>query len=173
MIGDFLQQLVKIIQWCWPFEIIRANEQGVRKTFGKIQGPLKPDWYWRVPWAQEMERESTLLDSLDLHIKSLTSSDGKPVSLEVTIWFVVFDAYKLWMTVVDIQENLARLAAGHVNVKVRRRTWLSLRTNQRALEQAVAIYCGKYAAEWGVEIPEVQITQITSAKPYRFLGGIN
>lgn len=171
MIGDFLQQLIRIIQWCWPLEIVRLNEQGVRKTFGKMEGPLSPDWYWRVPWMQEMEKESTLLDSLDLHIKSLTSKDGKPVTAEVTIWFRITDAYKLWMTVVDHEENLARLAAGHLNVKVRRRTWLSIRQNQRGLEQAIAVHCGHYAAEWGVEIPEVQITQITSAKPYRFLGG--
>lgn len=172
MIGDFLKQLVEIIKYFRFVRIVRANMQAVRKTFGAIEGPLPPGWYWCVPGLQEIEIETTLLDSVQVWAKSLTTADDVCFTAEVVLWFYIYDAYKHWTTINDFKPNLAQKAAGHLSERTRRRTWKSVRGRQRRLEISIRDFCAKEAEPWGVIVADAKITQLAKARPIRILGAM-
>lgn len=173
MIGDFLKQLVEIIKFFRFIRMVRVNENAVRMTNGTISKALPPGWYWCIPGVQRIEIETILLDSVEVRPKSITTRDDIPVTIEIVVWFKIVDVNKHWTTINEHKANLAQITAGHLNEKVRRRTWESVRRGQGKLEAALRVFCAEKTSGWGTQVTDVRITQLTKARPYRIIGTIS
>lgn len=172
MLNDFLKTILEVVKYFRFIRIVRANMQGVRKTLGKIEGPLSPGWYWSIPGLQEVEIETTLLDSVEVWVKSVTTRDDVAMLYEAVVWFRIDDAYKHWTTINNHKSNLAQKSAGYMNLKIRRRTWDSVRTRQRRLEIALRDFCASETASWGTIVTDARFTQLAKARPIRIIGAL-
>jgi regulator of protease activity HflC (stomatin/prohibitin superfamily) len=163
-----------------PIRIVRSYEQGVYFRNGQIsrwrrwspEMALHGGVYAIVPFFDAIETVNCQEDALDLPIQSITTTDGKQVSLSANVIYRVTDAV-LWYTAVrDFDENIQRLATRHIMSKVRDWSWADLCAEQKELEKSLRGTLGTKAARWGVEVLDCGFDTLVQARQYRLFGGL-
>lgn len=169
----FFENIWNFLKELQPIRIVRSYQQGVRFTNGiHSNKPLPPGVYAVIPFFDDIEAVNTQEDVIDLPMQTVTTSDGKQVTLSWNVEYQVVDAVLHFMSVRDFDENLPRKAARHIASRVRELTLDELVLGQRELEGSLKGTLQTRTKTWGVKILDVGITDIVQAKAYRFIGGL-
>jgi Membrane protease subunits, stomatin/prohibitin homologs len=168
LIGDNLGKLV-------PVKIVRSYQQGVKFSDGRDIALLGPGWHWYWPFKQAIEVIDVVEDVIDCEVQSLTTKpDDNGVAEEVTLSFVITlriaDARKLFVGLQDWAQNIERAARRYIHRRVRSWTYRQLIDKQTELEAGVKDTLSTRFEKWGVEITDVGLTDLTSARNYRVYG---
>lgn len=176
----FFENLWNFLKELQPLRIVYSFEQGVYFRNGQIsrwapempEMALPPNVYAVIPFFDDIEKVNIQEDTIDLPMQSITTKDGKPITMSWNVEFQVVDAVRHFMAVQDFGENLPRKAARHIASKVREWTMDELLRSQKKLEESLTGTLQTATKDWGVKILKVGLTDLVQAKPYRFIGGI-
>jgi regulator of protease activity HflC (stomatin/prohibitin superfamily) len=171
IVGIVSENLGKLV----PVKIVHSYEQGVKFSDGLDVALLGPGWHWYWPFKQRIEILSVAEDIIDCEVQSLTTKpDANGNAEEVTISFVltvkVADARKLYVGLQDWAVNIERAARRYIHRRVRSWTYRELIDKQTDLEAGLKETLTKRFEKWGVEISDVGMTDLTSARNYRVYG---
>ncbi len=101
-IFDFIES---VWEWLIPFVVIDAYEEGVVLRFGKFKRVVKPGLRWVWPLGVEVVKfETVVRQTAYLDPQSLTSKDGKSVTISGIVTFCITDIRKFLL---DIDEGEA------------------------------------------------------------------
>lgn len=176
----FFENLWNFLKELQPLRIVHSFEQGVYFRNGQISRwvvgapdlALPPGVYAVIPFFDDIEKVNTQEDTIDLPIQTLTTKDGKTVTLSWNVEFQVVNVVQHFMAVRDFDENMPRRAARHIASRVRNKTLDELINDQKELEDSLKGTLNTKAKTWGVKILDAGLTDIVQAKPYRFIGGM-
>jgi regulator of protease activity HflC (stomatin/prohibitin superfamily) len=170
-VAEFFGKILEFIHQLWPLRIVRVYQAGVRFWMGCVVGEqLGAGLYWFLPFFGAIEIVDTVEDVMDLPVQSVTTKDGKSVMFSANVSYMVTDAKLLYTEVQDFEENLQRIATGHLALRVREWTWDELQEGQRKLEISLRDTLTTRVKGWGSKIIECRLTDCVQAKQFRLLG---
>lgn len=166
----WLQLVFDKIEYLWPLRHIRSWERGVFMCCGwTYKKQLSPGVWPFIPWFMAIEVLPVVEDVIDLPTQSITTSDGRMVSFSANVSYEVTDVVALYTQVQDFGENLSRVAAGHLAMRVREWSWDELQEGQRKLESSLRDTLTTRVKGWGVRILETRLTDMVQAKQFRLI----
>lgn len=171
VVGIISENLSKLI----PVKIVRSYQQGVKFSDGVDVALLSAGWHWYWPFKQAIEVVDVAEDVIDCQVQSLTTKldeggRAEEVTLSFVITFKVADARKLFVGLQDYAVNIERAARRYIHRRVRAWTYRELIDKQTDLESGLKDTLTKRFEKWGVEITDVGLTDLTSARNYRVYG---
>lgn len=192
MSGSWLETIFDKIEFLWPLVRIQKWEKGLRTTFypryPKIYFWPYPSIIWvparvkqtilseglhrLIPWIEEIHEYGVVQDSIPLAVQSLTTLDGRSITIQFKILYIIFNVEKATNKVQQFTSSMTDLSEMYVNEQVREYTLNDLVSSQKALELSLMDALNKYSKKWGVKVIKAGITQLTETTNYRHFGNM-
>lgn len=161
-LSQILSGLVKPLQW-WI--VIAPWEEGVRVRLGKTSKKLCPGIHFRIPWLDRVYVQSTRIRILTETGQTITTADGKVLTLAVNVEFRISDVQRMFLSVSDPEMVILGKVAGLVAELVS--TTSSEGLTPKKIEEHAS---GKISAdEWGLSGIKVMVTNFAYVRTYRLL----
>lgn len=172
--GGCLQALIDFIvanlRACWPFRVVFAWGRGVVYRFGKDIKDVGPGIHWVWPFMEEISVESVVERVVDLVAQSITTKDGKTVTVSVNVAFTVNDIRLKQTAVHAFDDSISAAALSHIGRKLSQWTWDEALGKRSELERSLRETLSTKVKKWGVTIEDVGIPDYVLAKQYRHFG---
>lgn len=111
-LGDLVTSGAGLLKW-WV--IVAPWEQGVRVRRGKKLKLLHAGVHWKFPFVDRVFRQSTRLRVCELPLQTLTTHDGKSLTLKGLLGYEIFDVLQVYQTIHDIEDTLSNITLGLVS----------------------------------------------------------
>lgn len=109
-IFDFI---ASVWEWLIPWTIIDCYEQGVILRFGKFNRTANPGFVWIWPFGiEEVKYDTVVRQTSYLDVQSLTSADGKNVSIAGILVYEIKDIRKFLLDIDDGESDLQNMCYG-------------------------------------------------------------
>ncbi len=161
-IGTVLQNMAKPLQW-WV--VIAPWEQGVLVRLGKNPRLLRDGIHFRIPFIDRVHRISTRLRMVSEGGTTVTTKDGKAVTIGIGVQYGINNALKMMhavarpemMLLIKAQALITEYAAG------RRSEDLSCCAVNEEMKGRLP------ESEWGLCDVEISLTTIAFVPAYRLI----
>jgi regulator of protease activity HflC (stomatin/prohibitin superfamily) len=161
-----------LIQWFWklaPFMIMGDDCVGLVRRFGVYKRDMRPGFNWKWPVVEEGLKETAALGSTTLAVQTLTTSDGKTVTVRGFATWAVIGAREYILgcdnahSVINdvVCGVLAELVPLHPAADVLRGDRFPKEFRRAARERAKA---------WGVRIKDAGLVDRVEAQAFRLIG---
>ena len=170
---EWLNRIFEKILSLWPSRIILGpHEAGVRMTwipfFGLHIGTIGNGWYIKWGIIQDILFMEIKTQVVDLRCQSVLTRDLKDVTVSAAIRYYVTDVRKAILEVQDIDSSLIALAIGIIQDYVGNRNLVDC-TDREALKQEILKGIRDEAANWGLKIQKIYITDFGRTRNIRLL----
>lgn len=169
---SWLDRIIELLHSLWPLRIIHSYQRGVRFWLGIDTKELKPGLYAFIPFFGNIEVVTVVPDVMDLGVHSITTKDDRKITFSANVAYEITDARAMFTQVQDFERSLARLAEGHMAMKIREWDYAELILSQRELEKSLERTLTTKARPWGVSILDVFLTDLTEARQWRHFGTV-
>lgn len=115
---EFLAALQQLLLW-WV--IVAPWEQAVRVRLGKYLRVLNAGIHFRIPFIDKIFLQSTRLRFTDMPAQTITTADGKTVTLTGTVGYTIDDIRLLYETLHHANDTIMNLTMASVAKYVRGR----------------------------------------------------
>ena len=159
------QQLSKIFLW-WV--IINPWELGIRVRLGKYTKLLGPGIHFRIPGMDKVYAQNTRMEALDVPNQTLTTLDGKILTISVVVCFRIMDIELLYTNIQRVDQTIMGMVMGKVATSV-----TSLRSEEctpNKVERYVQDEINGLADDWGIEFYLISVNTFAYVKTYRLIG---
>lgn len=161
--------LSQILAAAWrPFQwwvTIAPWERGLRVRLGKVAATLEPGIHFRVPFLDRVYVQSVRLRIIEQEGQTITTADGKVLTVSIAVQFAIEDIAKLYATIAMPEMTLLSRAAALIAEHVARARSTEL-TGALLEERVSAALPG---AEWGLGQCRAYITTFAVVRTYRLL----
>ena len=160
MIEAILNFLSSLCFWT----VVNPDSSGVHLRCGRVHSVIGEGFHWQYPIIDEIQTITTAIQSIDLPNQTLTTKDGKTVTISGVVRYEVVCPEKTLFSISDYDEILQNLSMEVIGEQVplsnHTASTLSLRGRiQDKLEQEVY--------QWGINIISVGITDNAKTFPVR------
>lgn len=160
---DVLLTSIKVFQF---FDVINTWERGVVCRFGKPHRDVEPGFIWILPFfIEKVWSITTVPDVEKLDGQTLTTEDGKIVTLRGVVTYKVVDARKALLEVTTVKSSLEDACSGEIGRLVSETAAENL-TAARFWSRLTRA-CQSRAGEWGIEIVRVQLSDVAISRNIR------
>lgn len=157
-IFGFLQQFQ-----CWI--TIAPWESALRIRFGKNPKLLKTGINFRLPFFDRVFIQTTRLKSVYSSGQTVTTRDGKALTVSITILYTIEDIRKLYFKLSDPDHSIMALAEGCLSNEIA--NTISSQLSPEVLEELVTKKIP--TMDWGLGNFIVKITSYAMVKTYRIM----
>jgi regulator of protease activity HflC (stomatin/prohibitin superfamily) len=157
-----LQRLGNLLIW-WT--TIMPWEQAIRVRFGSRQSLLGCGLHWRIPYVDQIYRQSVRLRLTCLPIQTLSTLDGKTITLAGTFAYRIVDLAKLYNTIHHAETTVQFMAMSRIAAFVHSSS--SKDCGPKAIEDALKATID--VAQYGLESDGVKIVDYATVKTYRLI----
>lgn len=175
---NWLSTAIDWILKLWPFAKLEPWEEGLRITYKPALPFLPaetatqrigPGTHFCIWYFQEIHKESTVPQVLDLLAQSVTTKDEKVVSFSVNVEYEITDVTSNITKVHDFEKSLEAWCRIHLARRVRELNYSELIARQEWLEKRLSETLTTRAKRWGAQINDVGFTDLTLSRTYRLL----
>lgn len=110
-IKETIDYLLKIFEW-WI--VVMPWEEGIRVRFGKKTKLMKPGVHLRFPFIDSCYIQTTRLRVVNLPPQTISTLDGKTLSIVSVIGFSIIDIEKLYTTLFHPDSTICNMALGTI-----------------------------------------------------------
>ena len=167
--GDFFRMFLDKLHELWPIRIIDAGCQGVWYKQNGTCDLLEPGLHWFWPKLQRIEEVNVQYQNVDAGLQSLTTKDGKEITLSLNIGYSISDAATLWTSFQHFDTSIVNMARGHAAEIVCESDWAELASDPQSFGQELQEALQEDVGELGVRIEDVTADQLSRARTYRLL----
>ena len=153
-----------------PMEIVHTYEQGVYFKGGKDIKLLRPGIHFYRPIVGNIQKISTVPQTINLPTQSVLTKDFKPVTVSSNLEYKIHNARKVWTKVQDLDDSLHNTGMGYLGRFVRGYDYDLLAKSTAKLEEEVLDNLNEKVNPWGVTVNEFYVTDFVPAKQYRLFG---
>jgi hypothetical protein len=108
---SLVQQFFRLFVW-WV--MVAPWEQAIRVRAGKWVTLLGPGPHWKIPVLDKAYVQSIRRRMVNLNMQTLTTTDGKTVTVSGALGYRITDLLKLYQTLHHAEETLRTLALGEI-----------------------------------------------------------
>ena len=145
-IFDFIES---VWEWLIPWVILDPYEEGVVIRLGNFNRVIGPGIHWMWPVGIEACKYETVVRQTSyLDVQSLTSKDGKPVTISAILVYIIDDIRKFLLDIDDGETDLQNMCYGVIGDCVEDTNWIKIKINDfnnrvlRRCRHVSETYCG-------------------------------
>lgn len=142
-------------------------EQAIRVRLGKHVRLLNAGIHLKVPWLDRIYRQSVRMRMATVPAQTLTTGDGKPLTIAINLGYRIGDLLKLYETLHDADGTIGAMVAGAVGEFVATRN--SWEVTPDALAEAVESNVS--LEQFGVTGVRVSVQTFAFVRTFRFITG--
>ena len=164
---DFLLSIIQMFQF-WT--VVNEYERGVVLRLGRFKREIGPGLTWCIPfYVDHVLVDNVVNRVVELGPQSLTTKDGKDVTVNAVVTASIKDIKKALLEVEGVDHALADACCAAVGEHVNDTDWTDLRgeLSYDTLTKA----CRRQAFKYGIEIHRVQLKDLTRCRSLRILAG--
>lgn len=166
MIDKLIDFLIGIIDLFRFWQIVDEYERGIVLRLGRFHREIGPGLHWQIPFGVDRPLVDNVVPrTINLGEQSLTTSDGKGVVISGVVTARIHSIKKSILEVESVDQALMDACGGEISSVVSAATWDELHTG--ALAEKLTDVCRKRGWRWGIEIIQVQLTDLTLARSIR------
>ena len=162
IIQSLLNYMTDLLRW-WV--VVAPWEQAIRVRLGKRVALLHAGVWLRIPLVDKIYIQSIRLRVVSTHTQTLTSLDGKLLTIGATVGYSVKDILKLYQTMHFPEQTIQNIVAARIAQCVAANPAANLTP---AALGAVASN-GIDFSQWGLEAGQVQVTDFAFVRGYRLI----
>jgi len=166
---NWVATLITFLGQFWPVRKLMPYEQGVRFLLGKWWTPLDPGWYWCLPFFHDITAIVIRPQVIDLKNQAMTTKDGVCVAVSGMVAYSIVDAEAAILNVYDYDRALQNATIGVISEHVTRETFNSFIGRKEEIEGAILEAVQVHAAEWGLEINSLWVSEFARCWALRHL----
>jgi hypothetical protein len=111
-LSQFLTAFSKPLKW-WV--VVAPWEQGIKVRLGKTAIQLTPGIHFRIPFLDRIYVQSIRLRTITKDNQTVSTKDGKVISISVAIQFAIIDIVKLYNSVANPELTLRNLVLSKIS----------------------------------------------------------
>ena len=128
MLDRLFDFLAGVWEWLIPFTVIDCYQRGVILRFGKFNRVIVTGFHWLWPFGiDSVKSETVVRQTSDLSVQSLTTKDGKPITLNAILVYEISDIAKFLLEIDDGETDLQNMCYGVISDCVESATWNEIR----------------------------------------------
>lgn len=164
MIREILNLIKEMFTW---FILVNPWEAGVRTRLGKHQLNIGPGIHLRIPFFDRVYIQSVRRRMSVVPAMTLTTTDGKTITVGSYLSFEIEDVAKLYNTLHDATDTIDAIAASVVSNYIHERRFAEVKPIEMQDHTNKHLDLGRF----GLSNSEYFITSFAHAKAYRFITG--
>lgn len=144
MLGELLSQaLEKFWEYLKFWQVIDAFEKGALCRWGVFKKVLHPGFHWKWPFADYVFSAITTPDTIDLRPFTLTTNDGKTISIGAVVEFEIEDVVKYLIDTNDARSNMHDICLGIISDDIEDRDWeeIKKKTTKNSVQRKITTAC--------------------------------
>lgn len=159
---EFILNFIKEVLPCW---IIDQYEGGVKLRFGKYVRTLGPGFYFKIPFLEKIIEDMVITTTMGTPSQTLTTKDGKTVSVKGVIKYSISDIKLFLLEVTDRFSAMSDVTQSVVKEQIEARTWQECMDIDldNTIEKKVRLNVKK----WGINIEDFTLVDKTITRSYR------
>lgn len=159
---ELLRRFGELFVW-WT--VVQPWEGAIRVRFGKRVRTLAPGVHLRIPYADSVYRQTVRLRLCMMGIQTLSTSDGKTITLAASLGYRIADVWKLYNTLHHAEATIQNLAMGEIARFVQGRTLAEC--GPAAIEKAVSSALS--LDQYGISADGIRLLDFAVVKTYRLI----
>ena len=160
MIEAILNFLSSLCFWT----VVNPDESGVHLRCGRVHRVIGEGFHWQYPIIDEIQTIPTSEQAIDLPNQTLTTKDGKTVTVSGTVRYEVVCPEKCLFNVSDYDESLQTLSMEVIGIEL---PLIQHSQSSCVLRDRVRDRLENAVYDWGINIIEVGITDNAETFPLR------
>ena len=108
---DFIRRFAEVFVW-WT--VIQPWEGAIRVRFGRYVKTLVPGVHLRIPYADSIYRQTMRLRFCMMGVQTLSTRDGKTITLSASVGYRIADVWKLYNTLHHAEETIRQLTMSEI-----------------------------------------------------------
>lgn len=166
MIDKLIDFLISILDLFRFWDVIDDFSEGVVLRCGVFHRELKPGLHFIIPFCiEKVICDNVVPRTVKLGTQSLTTKDGRSVIVSGVVTARINNIRKALLEVEGMDDALKDSCGGEISRVIAESTWDQLHTGE--LSESLTQSCRKRGWRWGIEIMQVQMTDMTLAKSLR------
>lgn len=170
--ATLFEKLFELMQAFWSYiifwHVLGDDECGLIRRLGKYHRDMKPGWNWKLPLAEQPMSETAALGSSVLREQSLTTKDGKPVTLRGVVTWRVTDARKFILDCDSAQSVITDVGCGVIAELVPDFTAEEILSHADSIKQ-LRKTVRERGKKWGITIEYFGLVDCVQARTYRII----
>lgn len=163
-IRELLRELGGLLRW-WV--VVAPWEQAVRVRMGKHVAVLRAGVHLRVPFVDRVFRQSIRRRFSSIPTQTVTTRDGKTVTVSGTMGYAIADIGKLYDTLHHAEDTITSEGQGVIARFVARNDFADCLPTAIEAHVADALDLGRY----GLDGAEFFVTDFAAVRTYRLIQG--
>ena len=161
-----VSQLVQFIKeiFSWWF-IITPWEEGVFVRMGKKAKVLKAGIYYKIPFIDQVYVQSIRIRTVDLPIQTVSTKDGKTITVKAMIGYSIQDIYMLYNTLSHPDMTLSGIVMAEISEYIRNTDYSEVNINSLEKEISKRMEQEKY----GLGDLSIRITSWALVRTFRLI----
>jgi regulator of protease activity HflC (stomatin/prohibitin superfamily) len=148
------------------WHVVHAYERAIVLRFGIYNRILEPGIHWIAPfYIEHVHFDSVVWRTTSLAAQSLTTADGLSVHVRAVVTARIKDVEKAWLDVEHVDHALKDSCAGEIGRVIAETPWTDLWHGKA--NDAITAACRRRGFRWGLEIAQVQLSDIALGKNLR------
>jgi hypothetical protein len=164
MIKEIIQLIRQMFTW---FVIVTPWERGVRVRMGRHMKEMMPGIHLRIPFIDRFYRQSIRRRSVLIPAMTLTTSDGKTLTVGAFFWYEIQNVIALYDTLHDAHDTIESEVSGLMSRYIIAHTHEQCRAEQLSEFVLENLDLGKY----GIGGFDFAISNHAEHKTYRLITG--
>lgn len=171
LIERLIDLVISWVKYLLPFHVLGDDMVGLVRRLGVYHRTLTPGWNWKVPVIEEVQETSGAFESSTLPVQTITTRDGRAVSLSGVLGYHVTDARKYLLQCGDAAGIMSDIGCGVIGEIV---PGLDFAQVMGKGEGTAASKCRTRmrtkAEQWGIEIDSFGFTDRVAGRVIHVLG---
>lgn len=165
----FFDILLAIWQSLLPFTVVEQYERFVLLRFGKFVKVLEPGFHWVWPIGiDKVIGDNVVTRTHKLGEQSITTKDGRSATVRGVVTASINNIQKASLGVEHVDDAMNDSCLGEISRAVLATNWEDMARPE--FVDALSKACRKNAWRYGIEIEQVQLSDIVLAPAHRIFG---
>lgn len=147
-------------------------KEGVLLRAGRFKKTLGPGWHFKVPFIDDYFTDSVKTDTMKTDEVSLTTADGKTITVRAEFELRIIDIHKAVIETNDWRSNLQDVAQGIISSILEDLTWEDIM--KKSTKTSISKKIKESAFSMGIETKNFNFTDKSISRSFRlFTSNIN
>lgn len=162
IIKILIDKIEALLKW-WV--VVLPWEQGIRVRLGKRSKILSAGVYFRIPYIDACFVHSTRLHFINLPPQTISTADGKAVTVTVIVGYVLEDIEKMYNNIQSFEATICGIVQSSNTVYISNTPFIDCNVN--GIEAHAIESLSRY--DWGIKIEKVAVTSFFESRVYRLV----
>ncbi len=145
-------------------KVVNEYQRGVKFTFGKYSGIMRPGWRLVIPIFQSWQRVDMRVKAIDVPEQDAITKDNVSLNVNAVLYYKVDDAKPAILEVEHFHYAVSQLAQTTMRDVVGEVTLDELLAKRDAISNRIQIIVDKATDPWGIKVKSVDLKHIELPK---------